>query len=265
MELETDRDVVIRVQDVKKSFHVGETDIPVLSGVSIDIRRGDFALLVGASGCGKSTLLHIVYGLEAPSEGKVFIEDEDIWAHSKDWRADFRNQYIGFIPQQSFWIKSLSVIENIAIPAVIGGKTFRESIPQAAKLIELVGMEKWADYRPYDLSGGQQQRIAVARSLMLDPKFIIADEPTGNLDFRAGQEVLQLLNEICDQFGITVLMVTHNVEQYKYGSRIIRMRDGKIELDEENMNCYLRLKREYPTMDRSDILSRGITDNDETA
>ncbi|NTW75880.1 MAG: ABC transporter ATP-binding protein [Candidatus Moranbacteria bacterium] len=258
------QDVAIRVENVKKDFHVGETDIPVLSGVSVDIHRGDFALLVGASGCGKSTLLHIIYGLEEPTEGKVLIDGQDIWSYSKDWRADFRNQHIGFIPQQSFWIKSLSVIENIAIPAVIGGQGFHESIPRAAQLIELVGMGKWADYRPYDLSGGQQQRIAVARSLMLDPKFIIADEPTGNLDFKAGQEVLQLLNEICDQFGITVLMVTHNVEQYKYGSRIIRMRDGKVESDEENMNSYLRLKHEFPSMD-SGALVHGVTDNDKMA
>ncbi|NTW15730.1 MAG: ABC transporter ATP-binding protein [Candidatus Moranbacteria bacterium] len=240
------KDVAIRVENVKKSFTVGENDIPVLTGVSLEIRRGDFALLVGPSGCGKSTLLHIIYGLEQPSEGAVFIDGKDIWSHSKDWRADFRNQSVGFIPQQSFWIKSLSVIENIAIPAVIGGKTFHESIPRAAKLIELVGMGKWADYRPYDLSGGQQQRISVARSLMLDPKFIIADEPTGNLDFKAGQEILRLMNDVCAEFGITVIMVTHNVEQYKYGSRIVRMRDGKIESDEENMNSYMRLKKEFP-------------------
>lgn len=238
-------DIAIRVEGVKKDFHVGETDIPVLCGVSLQIRRGEFALLVGASGCGKSTLLHTIYGLEQPSEGKVFIDGKDIWSYSKNWRADFRNQNIGFIPQQSFWIKSLTVIENIAIPAVIGGKGFHESIPRAAQLIELVGMGKWADYRPYDLSGGQQQRIAVARSLMLDPKFIIADEPTGNLDFKAGEEVLQLLTDISEKFGITVLMVTHNVEQYKYGSRIIRMRDGIVVSDEENMNSLSRLEKEF--------------------
>ncbi|HWQ59785.1 MAG TPA: ABC transporter ATP-binding protein [Candidatus Fimivivens sp.] len=244
--MDEEKDIAIEVVDVKKNFHVGENEIPVLSGVSLKVKRGDFALLVGSSGCGKSTLLHTIYGLEEPSEGKVYIDGKDIWSYSKDWRADFRNQSIGFIPQQSFWIKSLTVIENIAIPAIIGGKGFHESIPRAAQLIELVGMGKWADYRPYDLSGGQQQRIAVARSLMLDPKFIIADEPTGNLDFKAGQEVLDLLTEICGKFKITVLMVTHNVEQYKYGSRIIRMRDGKIVSDEENMNSRERLIQEYP-------------------
>ncbi|NTW14592.1 MAG: ABC transporter ATP-binding protein [Candidatus Moranbacteria bacterium] len=258
------KEVAILVEGVKKSFHVGENEIPVLSGVSLKIHRGDFALLVGASGCGKSTLLHIVYGLEQPTEGKVFIDGKDIWAYSKDWRADFRNQSIGFIPQQSFWIKSLSVIENIAIPAIIGGKGFSESIPRAAKLIELVGMEKWADYRPYDLSGGQQQRIAVARSLMLDPKFIIADEPTGNLDFKAGEEVLQLLNDISDKFGITVLMVTHNVDQYKYGSRIIRMFDGKVTSDEQNKNSFDRLEKEFPGIDNEEI-SIGDEDNDAQA
>lgn len=258
------KEVAILVEGVKKNFRVGENDVPVLSGVSLKVHRGDFAMLVGASGCGKSTLLHIIYGLERPTEGAVFIDGEDIWAHSKDWRADFRNQNIGFIPQQSFWIKSLSVIENIAIPAIIGGSGFHESIPRAAKLIELVGMEKWADYRPYDLSGGQQQRIAVARSLMLDPKFIIADEPTGNLDFKAGEEILQLLSDISDEFGITVLMVTHNVEQYKYGSRIIRMFDGKIVSDVENMNSFDRLEKEFPGIDNEEI-SIGTDDNEKTA
>lgn len=226
-----EKEVVIRVVGLKKSFHVGTQDIAVLHGIDLEVHRGEFVLLVGPSGCGKSTLLHTVYGLENPTEGTVFIEKEDIWARTKDWRANFRNRHIGFIPQQPFWIKSLTVIENIAIPAVIGGKTFSESIPAAAKLIELVGMGEWANHRPYDLSGGQQQRIALARSLLLNPKFIIADEPTGNLDLKAGETLMTLLRDISHQFGITIMMVTHNIDQYKFGSRIINMVDGRITSD----------------------------------
>ncbi|MEP7162699.1 MAG: ABC transporter ATP-binding protein [Candidatus Moraniibacteriota bacterium] len=225
------KESVIRVVGVKKHFRVGTQDIPVLHGIDLEIYKGEFVLLVGPSGCGKSTLLHSIYGLESPSEGTVFIEDENIWAQNKDWRANFRNKHIGFIPQQPFWIKSLTVIENIAIPGVIGGKTFHESVGLAAKLIELVGMKEWANHRPYDLSGGQQQRIALARALLLNPKFVIADEPTGNLDVRAGEQLMTLLRNISLQFTITIMMVTHNIDQYKFGSRIVNMVDGRITSD----------------------------------
>jgi ABC-type lipoprotein export system ATPase subunit len=226
-----EKEIVIRVKGLKKSFHVGSQDIPVLHGIDLEVRKGEFVLLVGPSGCGKSTLLHSVYGLESPTEGTVFIGNDDIWSKTKDWRANFRNRFIGFIPQQPFWIKSLTVIENIAIPGVIGGKTFSECIPAAAKLIELVDMGEWANHRPYDLSGGQQQRIALARSLLLDPKFIIADEPTGNLDLKAGETLMTLLRDISHKFGITIMMVTHNIDQYKFGSRIVNMVDGRITSD----------------------------------
>lgn len=228
------KNVAVEIKGVKKSFHVGENDIQILFGIDAKIYEGEFVMLVGPSGCGKSTLLHTIYGLEQPTEGSVIIDEEDIWAHTKNWRAQFRNEKVGFIPQQTFWIKSLTVIENMAIPAVIAGESFHTGIEKAAKLIELVGMSKWADYRPYDLSGGQQQRIALARSLLLDPKFIIADEPTGNLDQKAGDTLLALLQEINKKFNITILMVTHDQDQYKFASRIIKMVDGKIISDEIN-------------------------------
>jgi len=237
-----EKKMVIKVVGLKKSFHVGIQDIPVLYGINLEITEGEFVLLVGPSGCGKSTLLHSIYGLENPTEGTVFIEEEDIWSRTKDWRAHFRNHFIGFIPQQPFWIKSLTVIENIAIPGVIAGRTFDESIVIAAKLIELVGMGKWADHRPFDLSGGQQQRIALARSLLLDPKFLIADEPTGNLDFRSGEELMTLVRNISQQFKITILMVTHNTDQYKFGSRIVNMVDGQITSDIINKQSLSKLE-----------------------
>ncbi len=237
-------DIVINVKNIKKSFFVGGQEIKILHGIDFAIKKGEFVLLVGPSGCGKSTLLHIIYGLEPPTEGTIVIEDEDIWSYSKNWRANFRNQQIGFIPQQPFWIRSLTVIENIAIPGVIAGKTFGESIETAAKLIELVGMSEWANHRPYDLSGGQQQRIALARALLLDPKFIIADEPTGNLDRKAGEQLMTLVHGICQQFNITIIMVTHNMDQYKFGSRIIDMVDGLIVSDAVNNHNYTEMAAE---------------------
>jgi len=185
-------------------------------------------MLVGPSGCGKSTLLHIIYGLESPTEGKVRIYGDDIWSHSKNWRADFRNSSVGFIPQQAFWLKSLSVLENVAIPAVIGGKKFHEGLEKAAEMLELVGMANWAHHRPYDLSGGQQQRVALARSLLLNPWLIIADEPIGNLDQKSGTELMDLIQDLNKNFKLTILMVTHNQEQFKYANKVIKVVDGVI-------------------------------------
>jgi len=221
-------DGVVIVEELKKDFLLGENVIPVLNGIDLEIDQGDFAMLVGPSGCGKSTLLHIIYGLESPTEGKVNIKGIDIWNHSKNWRADFRNKSVGFIPQQAFWLKSLSVLENVAVPSVIGGLSYHKGLKRAAQMLELVEMSDWAKHRPFDLSGGQQQRVALARALLLNPWFIIADEPTGNLDHKAGIRLMELLKDFNEKFKITVLMVTHNPKQYKYANKVFEMLDGKI-------------------------------------
>lgn len=235
---------VVRIVGVQKKFVLGSQVIHILKGIDAEIKRGEFAMLMGPSGCGKSTLLHIIYGLEGPTEGDIFVEDESIWNHSKAWRAYFRNQYIGFIPQQAFWIKSLSVIENVAIPGFIGGRGYRESIERAYKTLEVVGMQEWAHYRPFDLSGGQQQKVAFARALLLNPKFIIADEPTGNLDQKSGVQLMDLIKRFNEKFGITVLMVTHNPEQIHYATKVIHMVDGVVVSNETEKNKIEEIKNE---------------------
>jgi len=219
---------IVVVEELHKHFMIGENKIDVLRGIDLEIDQGDFAMLVGPSGCGKSTLLHIIYGLEAPTQGKVYIKGDNIWDHTKNWRADFRNASVGFIPQQAFWLKSLSVLENVAIPSAIGGMKFHHGMKKAAQMLELVGMSQWAKHRPYDLSGGQQQRVALARALLLNPWFIIGDEPTGNLDQRSGERLMDLMKDFNERFNITVLMVTHNPKQYKYATKVFEMLDGKI-------------------------------------
>jgi len=219
---------VVAVEGLTKNFMVGKNKLPVLKGIDLKIKQGDFTMLVGPSGCGKSTLLHIIYGLEHPSEGRVMIKGTDIWSHTKNWRADFRNKSVGFIPQQSFWLKSLSVLENVAIPWIIGGQAYHDGLKKAAKMLELIEMSDWAKHRPYDLSGGQQQRVALARALLLNPWFIIADEPTGNLDQKSGAKLMNLIKDFNERFDITILMVTHNAKQYKYASQVVEMLDGKI-------------------------------------
>ena len=236
--MESTNNTIIKVVGVKKGFTVGNRILPILYGIDFEIQKGEFVLLIGPSGCGKSTLLHTIYGLEEPSEGKIFMDNYDIWSYTKDWRADFRNKNIGFIPQQPFWIKSLSVLENIAIPAVIFGKSFHSALPKAAKLIELVGMKEWTDHRPYDLSGGQQQRIALARALLLDPHIIIADEPTGNLDPLNTEEIVQILKKIND-LGTTVILTTHNKQVVdSLGKRVITLDRGRIVRD-DNRGRYI--------------------------
>lgn len=227
-ELYAEKEGVVVAANIRKKFIIGENEISVLDGVGLKIKQGDFSMLVGPSGCGKSTLLHIIYGLEAPTEGEVFIKGTDIWKHTKNWRADFRNKSVGFIPQQAFWLKSLSVLENVAVPSIIGGLKFHEGLEKAAQMLELVGMSEWAKHRPFDLSGGQQQRVALARALLLNPWFIIADEPTGNLDQKSGVELMDLIAQLNKKFEITILMVTHNPDQYHYASKVFKMLDGKI-------------------------------------
>lgn len=224
----TTKEGIVVVEDLTKHFVVGESKIDVLQGIDLEIDQGDFAMLVGPSGCGKSTLLHIIYGLEAPTQGKVYIKGDNIWRHTKNWRADFRNASVGFIPQQAFWLKALSVLENVAIPSAIGGMKYHQGLKKAAQMLELVGMSDWAKHRPYDLSGGQQQRVALARALLLNPWFIIGDEPTGNLDQRSGAKLMDLMKDFNERFNITVLMVTHNPKQYKYATKVFEMLDGKI-------------------------------------
>jgi putative ABC transport system ATP-binding protein len=219
---------VVEVKDLFKEFQLGAATVQILKGINVSIARGEFVMLMGPSGCGKSTLLHIIYGLEPPTKGMVFIEDESIWEHSKNWRAFFRNQYIGFIPQQAFWLKSLTVVENVAISGFIGGRGYRESVERAYKTLQIVGMEEWAHYRPFDLSGGQQQKVSFARAMLLNPKFIIADEPTGNLDQKSGVQLMDLIKKFNEKFGITVLMVTHNPDQINYATKVVHMVDGII-------------------------------------
>lgn len=227
---------VIRIEKVFKDFMLGDTIVNVLKEVSFSVNQGEFVMLVGPSGCGKSTLLHSIYGLEEPTSGKIWIDNLDIWERSKNWRADFRNRYIGFIPQQSFWIKSFSVLENIAIPATIKGESFSSALERASKLIQLIQIEHRSNNRPYDLSGGEQQRVAMARALLLNPKFIIADEPTGNLDQKSGEDLMNLFKEFNNLFNITILMVTHNPNQYKYCTKLVEMVDGRIIKEEKISN-----------------------------
>ncbi len=221
---------LVDVREIKKSFFVGKQEINVLRGITFTIDQGEFAIIVGPSGCGKSTLLHTILGLEEPSSGEIIFLGENIYNNTdEDYRSNFRKKHIGMIYQQPNWIKSMNVVENVAFPLILLGMEKEQASQRALELLTQVNLLDWANYMPTELSGGQQQRIALARGLANNPEIIIADEPTGNLDFQAGQNVMQLLSDLNTKQGKTVIMVTHDLEYLRYARKAVRLLDGKVE------------------------------------
>jgi len=221
--------VLIDVQHVHKSFHVGIQDVHVLKDISFQVIAGDFLVIFGPSGCGKSTLLHIILGLEGPSTGTLMFLGKNLYERNiEDERSDFRKKHIGMVYQQPNWIKALSVIENVAFPLLLLGKTRMDSLAKATELLEMVGMLEWAHYAPTELSSGQQQRIALVRALVTDPEVIIADEPTGNLDYESGQALMELLQDMNVKQQKTIIMVTHDLEYLKYAKTAVRIFNGEV-------------------------------------
>lgn len=219
---------IISIDRIEKTFIVGEQQVKVLKTISFNVESGDFLVIFGPSGCGKSTLLHTMLGLEPPTSGKVVFADVDLYKNNdEDWRADFRKEHIGMVYQQPNWIKSLKVIENVAFPLMLMGKSKPFSLSEAERILTSVSMINWADYLPSELSSGQQQRVAVARALITGPEVVIADEPTGNLDFESGKSLMELLTELNGK-GKTIIMVTHDLEYIKYAKSVVRMLDGEV-------------------------------------
>lgn len=226
---QTKGEVVMSVEHVDKEFNVGAQIVKVLKDVSTKIQSGDFFVIFGPSGSGKSTLLHTLLGLEKPTAGKVMLLDRDFSAMSQDEAADFRKYRVGMVYQQPYWIKSLSVMENVAFPLFLLGQLPSQAYSKAVEMLRVVGMEDWKDYSPTELSAGQQQRVSLARALINDPVILVADEPTGNLDTLSGEELMQLLSQLNKEQSRTIVMVTHDLEYMKYATRMIRVVDGRVE------------------------------------
>lgn len=220
---------IIEVRGLHKSFKVGSQDIKVLDGVDVDIKHGDFVIILGPSGCGKSTLLHILLGLEPPTSGAVTFLGTDLYQNTdEDIRANFRKNHIGMVFQQPNWVKSLRVWENVAFPLLLLGMTKEQTMGKALSMLAKLEMSSWANYMPTELSGGQQQRVSLARALINNPEIIVADEPTGNLDYKSGQTIMEILSKLNQELQKTVIMVTHDLEYVKYAQTIIRILDGKV-------------------------------------
>jgi putative ABC transport system ATP-binding protein len=220
---------MIRCIDVRKVYRQGKNEITALDGVSLDIARGEFAVIMGPSGSGKSTLLHLIGGLDRPTSGELLVDQRLVGQMADDQVTLFRRTRIGFIFQFFNLLPTLTALENIALPVVLDGRSKEEAEQRAKMLLDKVGLENRKDHLPEEMSGGEIQRIAVARALAFDPPILLADEPTGNLDSKTGESILSLLRQINRDAGCTIVMVTHSQEAAGYGGRTIFFRDGKIE------------------------------------
>ncbi len=225
---------VVRTQDLVKTYKLETVLVRALRGVSVDVEEGDFVALMGPSGSGKSTLLNLLGCLDRPTSGQYFLRQDDISTLDDDALSEIRSRYMGFIFQSYNLLPQYTVVENIEVPLQYQGCRLNEKTRQRCiQLAELVGLGNRLDHRPMQLSGGQQQRVAIARSLVNDPQVILADEPTGNLDSRTGDEIMLLLTRL-NQAGKTIIMVTHENDIAAWAKRVIRLRDGVIETDERN-------------------------------
>ena len=218
---------LIQVQQLFKSYENGTKRVEVLKGVDLVFSKGEKAAIVGASGVGKTTLLHILGTLDRPTSGRVFYEGKDIYALNERDLALFRNREIGFVFQFHHLLPEFSALENTMMPCLIQGVPKKEAASRAEVILTLVGLQDRLSHKPGELSGGEQQRVAVARGLVLEPKVLLADEPTGNLDTQTGESVFDLLQELNQIKGITLIVVTHNLKLAEKLSRQIQLIDGK--------------------------------------
>ena len=221
---------LIRLDDIYKTYHVGELDVPVLRGVTLSIKRGELIALVGASGSGKSTLMNILGCLDHPSSGKYWLDNQEVSAFDADQRAMVRNKKIGFVFQSFNLLARTSAIENVMMPLSYTASHLseKEGRKRAEAMLDLVGLGDRMDHEPSQLSGGQQQRVAIARSLINHPPLLFADEPTGNLDSHTTEDVLRMLEKLKKEEGITIIIVTHDTNVASHAKRVIRMMDGVI-------------------------------------
>lgn len=222
--------LVLRASDLHKEFVKGDSKLEIVRGVSFDLMRGDCVAIMGASGAGKSTLLHLLGGLDRPTRGDIYFGSRliNLWKMSDEALSKFRNENLGFIFQFHYLLPEFTALENVMMPTLIGGASRAEAMSRARELLEYVGLRDRLDHRPAELSGGEQQRVAIARSVMMKPKLILADEMTGNLDSENSRRVIDLLLSLNRELGIAILLVTHDHDVAGRMKRVLTMKDGKI-------------------------------------
>ena len=217
---------ILRVENLTKKYGKGNNEVIAINNISFSIEKGEFVAIVGSSGSGKSTLLHLIGGVDRPSSGKIFIEEKDISLLNDDELAIFRRREIGLIYQFYNLIPILNAEENITLPCDLDGKKVEQN--KLDELLKTLGLENRRKHLPNELSGGQQQRVSIGRSLINNPAIVLADEPTGNLDSKTSEEIVDLLKKSNKKYNQTIIMITHNLEIAKSADRIIKIEDGKI-------------------------------------
>lgn len=220
---------IIRFENIEKTYYLGKVDVPVLKGIDMTIKKGEFLGIMGASGSGKSTLLNLIGLLDVPTGGKYYLLGKEVNNYSDDNMAELRNRSIGFIFQNFNLFPHLTVEQNIEVPMVYGEIPKTERMDMARSLAEKVGLTHRLKHKPTELSGGECQRIAIARSLSNKPSFLLADEPTGNLDESTSEEILEIFSELHNDGETTIVMITHNPELENIFDRIIHLRDGVVD------------------------------------
>lgn len=222
--------VIIRLENIQKSYFMGNQAIPVLKGITLDIKKNEYVALMGPSGSGKSTLMNILGCLDSPTGGKYILNQKDVSKMADDDLAEVRNSEIGFVFQQFNLLPRLSAAENVALPLIYAGVSKKERMERSLEALEKVGLADRSHHKSNELSGGQIQRVAIARALVNNPSILLADEPTGNLDSKTSVEVMEIFGKI-QQAGNTVVLVTHEEDIAAYAHRVVRLRDGLVETD----------------------------------
>jgi putative ABC transport system ATP-binding protein len=220
---------LIRARSLARRYTMGKEAVIALNGVDLDIRRGEFVALVGPSGSGKSTLLNLIGGLDRPSSGEIWVEDLELGKASDKRLVRYRRDRIGFIFQSFNLLATRSAVENVEVPLMLAGQSRKPRHERALRLLEQVGLAKRANHKPNELSGGEMQRVAIARALANNPILLLADEPTGNLDSKTGKDILNMLRELLRTQGLTMVLVTHDMNVAHYADRIVHLLDGGIQ------------------------------------
>jgi putative ABC transport system ATP-binding protein len=225
----SEKRVLIHTEDVRRHYRLGDETVRALDGITTDIYEGEFLSIMGPSGSGKSTFFNMLGGLDRPTSGRIFMNGQDVSKLSERQQAFLRCHSIGYIFQTFNLIPVMSAVENVALPLIFSGLSLEEAHAKAAATLASVGLGERLDHHPLELSGGQQQRVAVARALANDPKLILADEPTGNLDLRTGQEIISLLHRLKTERGVTIISATHDMKMLSNSDRVLWILDGKVD------------------------------------
>ncbi|WP_287582715.1 ABC transporter ATP-binding protein [Candidatus Borrarchaeum sp.] len=237
-------EIVVEAIDLKKEYHLGDVIVPALRGINLQIKKGEFLVIMGPSGSGKSTLLNMIGGLDNPTAGQVFINGQDISKLSDSALTELRAREIGFIFQFYNLVPVLTALENVELPMMVTGVAEKEGKKRAIELLEMVGLGDRLHHRPDELSGGQRQRVSIARALANTPSIVLADEPTGDVDTKTGDEILDIMHHLNKNMGVTMIVITHDPVVSEHCDRLIRIIDGLIATDKPTARRLLEISDE---------------------